>query len=111
MRVLHLAIPTPNRSCGPFQPRPLRPPVVFKPCHGGVFAHGSTALMAAARGGCEALGHRQGGVWHEAGFVDFGLASCSREFPRLRASARNRDAPTWPSEAPQGTKPGVMGCL
>ena len=25
--------------------------------------------------------HRQSGVWHEAGFVDFGLASCSREFP------------------------------
>ncbi len=50
------------------------------------------------------ISHRQGGVWHEAGFVDFGLASCSREFPRLRA----RNAPTWPSLAEaQGTKPGV----
>jgi hypothetical protein len=35
-----------------------------------------------------------------------GLASCSREFPRLRA----RNAPTWPSEA-QGTKPWVLYTL
>ena len=55
---------------------------------------------------CVPCVHRQSGVWHEAGFVDFGLASCSREFPRLRA----RNAPTWPSEA-QCTKPGVMGSL
>jgi len=50
--------------------------------------------------------HRQSGVWHEAGFVDFGPASCTRELPRLRA----RNAPTWPSEA-QGTKPEVLYSL
>ncbi len=55
---------------------------------------------------CRWLLHRQSGVWHEAGFVDFGLASCSREFPRLRA----RNAPTWPSEA-QCTKPEVLYSL
>ncbi len=52
--------------------------------------------------GC-ALAHRQGGVSHEAGFVNFGLSTmCPRELARLRANRRGRlqsSARVWVSVA------------
>ena len=77
-----------------------------KTLHSRLYNVGITQTLHLEWSAIIAILHRQSGVWHEAGFVDFGLASCSREFPRLRA----RNAPTWPSEA-QCTKPGVMGSL
>ena len=94
------AVGVESRNCEPFQPRPLRPPVVFKPCGFFSLAAASTQIAAlpfrtrpdAAVAPCQVLGPVLGLVEHLCLPVELRRPTRPPRFlPRYHREARRGD--------------------